>query len=76
MAPPGRKMVFPIMWVSWRNAKTELSIPSRETQEMLVASGSILWDTMRSWVMVFLPIKIRQKKNRGDIASALFFCLT
>lgn len=53
----GPRTDSPTIWVSWKNAKTALSIPSREIPVIAAVRGSILWAIMKSLVMVFPPIK-------------------
>ena len=53
----GPRTDSPTIWVSWKNAKTALSIPSREIPVIAAVRGSIRWDTTKSLAMEFPPIK-------------------
>ena len=72
-AVPARRMGNPIMSVSWRNAKTALSTPSRAIPAIAADRTNTPWDIMKSLGMVFRRIKEGQRKNRGFLSSVCSF---
>ena len=71
---PARRMVSPIMSVSWRNAKTVLFTPSRVIPAIAADSANILLDIMRFLGTVFQRTKNSKRKKRK--APSFSFCIT